>query len=110
MAKLSQHTYQIAGIGNGQAQRILDALCYWPAGEWCPMPHLARVASDSGLGTGICVSRRIYDLRRHVRKQGYEIIQDSHRSGDGRVHSFYRLVKRPGATQAAAATPGTPQP
>lgn len=106
---ISQREFQIQGIGNGQAQRILDALCYWPAGERCPMPHLARVASNDGNGTGVCVSRRIYDLRKHCRKYGYDILNDTVKK-DGQVHSFYRIVKRTDFATVEPSATGTPTP
>ena len=46
-----------------QCDRMLERLARSP-GDWVPMPELARVMSDGGEGTGICVSRRIYDLRK----------------------------------------------
>lgn len=106
---ISQREFHIQGIGRGQCARILDALCYWPAGEWCPMPHLARVASPAGEGTGICVSRRIYDLRAKLRPQGWDIINESMKGGDGAMHSVYRLVKKQEADTVSTST-GTPTP
>lgn len=89
---LDELQYKASGAGDTQCERILDALKQWPAGEWCPMPHLARAASDGGEGTGICVSRRIYDLRRALRDKGFEIRNEKFFQ-DGQYHSFYKIVR-----------------
>lgn len=106
---LDQLIYKQNGNGRTQCERILDALRFWPANEWCPMPHLARCASDTGDGAGLAVHSRIADLRRKLRPQGWTIQRDT-KYLDGHVHSFYRLVRlAPAAQQPKQPTQGTPE-
>jgi len=70
-----------------QNERLLARLAD-DKGVWVPMPELARSCSPKGGGIGICVSRRIFDLR----EDGHEIENYIENKGPKRL-SFYRLVK-----------------
>jgi hypothetical protein len=54
------------------------------------MPELAQAASPTGNGAGLCVPRRIYDLR----KRGHTIQNVTTQASDGSKHSAYRLMPR----------------
>ncbi len=82
----AQDEHQAATVGCSQKDRLLARLAETP-GAWVPMPELACAISPSGHGVGICVSRRIYDLR----NDGHAIEQmDEHEAGVRK--SFYKLT------------------
>lgn len=87
-----QDEHHAGTAGCSQADRILSALREAGEGSWVPMPVLAKAASRGGEGTGICVSRRIYDLRKRLRADGWDIQQASEFQ-DGQHHSMYRIVR-----------------
>jgi len=95
-----QAEHAASGDGGSQCDRILSALHEAGPGTWVPMPQLAKAASRGGEGTGICVSRRIYDLRKQLRAEGWDIQQVSNYE-DGQNLSFYRIVRREAQTQEA---------
>lgn len=70
-----------------QCDRLLARLVA-SRGQWVPMPELARACSPSDTGIGICVSRRIYDLRR----RGNTIECRDEKQHDGQRHTSYRLA------------------
>jgi hypothetical protein len=82
----AQDEHQAATVGCSQKDRLLARLLESP-GQWVPMPELARVMSTGGDGTGVCVSRRIYDLR----NAGHDIQQCDEHEGHIRK-SFYKLI------------------
>jgi hypothetical protein len=94
-----QQEFAASGDGSSQCDRMLFALHEAGAGTWVPMPQLAKAASRGGEGTGICVSRRIYDLRKRIAADGWDIQQSSEFS-DGQNHSFYRIVRKALTTDA----------
>lgn len=71
-----------------QCDRLLARL-QRGTGDWVPMPELACAMSDGAHGTGICVSRRIYDLR----ARGHLIEVRAEQCGKQK-HTFYRLTQR----------------
>lgn len=75
-----------------QCDRLLARLQETP-GQWVPMPELARAISDSGTGCGICVSRRIYDLR----QRGHKIACWKEKVDGRLVRSLYKLTLAPTA-------------
>lgn len=82
----AQDEHQAATAGCTQKDRLLARLQEWP-GVWVSMPELAKAMSPSGNGVGVCVSRRIYDLRR----AGHKIEQEDY-TENGVRHSAYRLL------------------
>ena len=89
-----EHAASAGPSSGSQCDRILNALREAGEGTWVPMPELARAASEAGQGVGICVSRRIYDLRHRLTKDGQTIEQRDEYKGHLR-HSFYRLAAIP---------------
>ncbi len=87
-----QDEHHAGTAGCSQSDRILSALHDAGVGTWVPMPALAKAASPSGEGVGICVSRRIYDLRKKLRHEGWDIKQASE-FFDGQHHSMYRIIR-----------------
>ena len=73
-----------------QTDRLIARLAQTP-GEDVPMPELARCLSDGGQGTGICVSRRVYDARAVGKVKGFSIPKPVQRTVDGQRQTFYRL-------------------
>lgn len=73
-----------------QVERMLARLKATP-GEDVPMPELARAATENQQGVGFCVSRRIYDLRRRGRSEGFFIPKPRVEWSEGQCHTFYRL-------------------
>ena len=93
----AQDEHQAATVGCSQKDRLLARLRETP-NAWVAMPELAKAMSQGGEGTGVCVSRRIYDLR----NAGHEIVQADQNEGHVRK-SFYKLVL-PDAPVAPVAT------
>lgn len=99
----AQDEHQAATVGCSQKDRLLARLRETP-NQWVPMPELACVMSQGGDGTGVCVSRRIYDLR----NAGHEIVQADQNEGHVRK-SFYKLVlASPSPSQGEGRGEGSP--
>jgi hypothetical protein len=75
---------------DSQTERLIARLAQTP-GEDVPMPELARVISEGGQGTGICVSRRIYDARRVGKLKGFSIPPPKSINLNGQRQTAYRL-------------------
>lgn len=86
-----EHEASASGENCSQCARILAVLRECGEGTWVPMPELARAASNGGQGTGICVSRRIYDLRKRLVKD-QQTIKQRDQYEDGVRLSFYALA------------------
>lgn len=71
-----------------QTERLIARLAE-ARGELVPMPELARVISDGGQGTGICVSRRIYDARRLGKTRGFSIPKPVATTVEGQRQTAY---------------------
>lgn len=87
-----EHDASASKSNCSQVERLHSALNEAGEGSWVPMPELAKAMSNGGQGTGICVSRRIYDLRRRLEADGFTIEQRSE-FHDGVCHSFYRIIR-----------------
>lgn len=98
----TEHQASASRSNCSQVERLHSALYEAGEGTWVPMPELARAMSNGGQGTGICVSRRIYDLRRKLEARGFTIEQSS-QWADGVCHSFYRIIRLP--AQSAIGNP-----
>ena len=96
----AQDEHQAATVGCSQKDRLLSRLKETP-NAWVAMPELAKAMSQGGEGTGVCVSRRIYDLR----NAGHDIKQADQNEGHVRK-SFYKLVV--GRTASVADTSPDP--
>ncbi|MCL5098508.1 MAG: helix-turn-helix domain-containing protein [Candidatus Omnitrophica bacterium] len=68
--------------GNSQCDRILARLRR-SVGGWIPMPELWKASGAFAIHSRIC------DLR----TRGFEIEHKNERQPDGRIQSFYRLMK-----------------
>jgi len=98
-----EHDASASPANCSQCARILNVLREAGEGTWVTMPALARAASEAGQGTGICVSRRIYDLRKRIAKDN-QTIEQRDQWTDGVRHSFYRLAPLVPAQPSNAST------
>lgn len=102
-----EHEASASGENCSQCARILAVLREAGEGTWVPMPELARAASNGGQGTGICVSRRIYDLRKRLAKDA-QTIKQRDQWEDGVRLSFYALTPLESVLSTLSSTPSQP--
>jgi hypothetical protein len=86
----TQQEFDTADAGNSQEHLLARYLIARPY-AWVPMPQLARIITDTGIGTA--VHSRVAGARRRF---GMDIQQ---RRGRSAGHSEYRYVPRPVTVQ-----------